>query len=903
MALFDRIANVFRSDRLDRTLDTELAFHVAERTDELIAAGMPENEARREALKRFGNYTSQKEKTRDMNIAGTIEAFVANLKYGLRQLRLSPGFTAVAVLSLALGIGANSAIFQLIDAIRLRSLPVREPSELVMVDEVPGFVTSGWYSARSRAFTWAQIQEIRRRQQAFTELLVFGTQRFNLSRGGESRFAEGLYVSANYFNLLGVTPILGTTAAGEDRSDCAEAGAVLSYAFWQREYGGSVSAIGRTISLEGHMFPIIGVTPREFFGVEPGYRFDVAVPLCADTMMRAGQNGDKGRMEIKHAWWLTAIGRLKPGWTLDRASANLRDISPMVFSETVPPSYRAETEKKYKLNKLKGTDASAGVSHLRRQYENPLWILLATTALVLLIACANLANLLLARASTREREIGIRQALGASRIRLIGQLLSESMLLAFFGALLGAVLAEVLSRSLVAFLDDGRNTLIIAGADWRVFTFTAALAVVTCLLFGLAPAIRASRTVPANAMRGGRGSAAGAERNGLRRALVVSQVALSLMLLVGALLFGRTLRNLVAVDNGMNTSGVLVASVDTRLPNLQPERRRMVYEQIQERIEAQPGVVSVGMIWLSPFSGSGWNQGVTPEGKDAAAKKDVWMNRVGPGYFRTMETQLIAGRDFGRTDDLSAPRVAIVNETFAKTMFDGSNPVGRTFRVEESADKPDSVYQIVGLVKNTKYHGLREEFRPIAFFPLNQDEKIPGDISFMVRSHGPASQAISAVRQQMSEVNRELLVEFRMLDVQIQRSILRERLMANLSGGFGLLAGLLSALGLYGVMSYMVARRRSEIGVRMAMGAGWADILGLVFKEAGKLVMFGIALGLAGSHALSRYAESLLFGLKPNDAVTLVVACSLLLATAVAATLLPARRAVALDPAIALREE
>ena len=608
-------------------------------------------------------------------------------------------------------------------------------------------------------------------------------------------------------------------------------------------------------------------------------------------------------MEIKQAWWLTAIGRLKPGWSLDRASAHLRDISPTVFRETVPPAYRADAAKKYKENKLKATDASAGVSSLRRQYENPLWILLATTGLVLLIACANLANLLLARASTREREMGVRQALGASRIRLIGQLLSESMLLAFFGAVVGAVIAQILSRSLVTFLDNGRNTITVATADWRVFAFTAALALVTCILFGLVPAVRASRTVPANAMRGGRGSAAGAERNGLRRALVVSQIALSLILLVGALLFGRTLRNLAAVDNGMNSAGVLVASVDTRLPKLQPERRRMIYEQIHERIEAQPGVVSVGAVWLSPFGGSGWNQSVTPEGKDASAKKDVWMNRVGPGYFRTMETALIAGRDFQRTDDLSAPKVAIVNETFASQMLQGKNPVGRTFRVEESADKPDSVYQIVGLVKNTKYNGLREEFRPIAFFPLNQDEEVADGVSFMVRSRGPASQAIAAVRQQMAEVNRELLVEFRMLDVQIQQSILRERLMANLSGGFGLLAGLLSALGLYGVMSYMVARRRGEIGVRMAMGAGWADILSLIFKEAGKLVVAGLAIGLAGSYALSRYAESLLFGLRPNDAVTLVLACVLLLGTATAATLLPARRAVALDPAVALREE
>jgi putative ABC transport system permease protein len=903
MPLFDRIANVFRAEKLERALDEELAFHVAERTDELVAAGMTERDARREALRRFGNYTAQKEKTRDMDIARTLEAFVANIKYGLRQLRLSPGFTTVAVLSLALGIGANSAIFQIVDAIRLRGLPVHNPSQLVLIDAVPEFFTSGWHAARNRAYTWAQIEEIRRLQQAFSDVLVFGTQRFNLSRGGESRFAEGLFVSSNYFDVLGVKPFLGTSFSGPDKSDCGDAGAVLSYAFWQREFGGSVSAIGRTVSLDGHQFPVVGVAPREFFGLEPGYRFDVAVPLCADTIMRTGPKDAKGRMEIKDAWWLTAIGRLKPGWSVEKASAHLLEISPAVFRESVPPSYRADAQKKYKENKLKATAASAGVSSLRRQYENPLWILLATTALVLLIACANLANLLLARASTREREMGVRQALGASRLRLIGQLLSESLLLAFFGAVLGAVLAQVLSRALITFLDSGRNTIVLGGADWRVYAFTAALALATCVLFGLAPAIRASRTAPANAMRGGRGSSAGAERNGLRRVLVVSQISLSLVLLVGALLFGRTLRNLISVDNGINSAGVLVASVDTKLPKLQPERRRILYEQIQERVAAQPGVVSVAPVWLSPFGGSMWNQSVTPEGKDNSAKDTVWMNLVGPGYFRTMETPLVAGRDFGPHDDQSAPRIAIVNQTFARKLFDGRNPVGRTFRVEGSADKADKVFQIVGLVKDTKYSGLREEFRPIAFFPLNQAEEMPGDISFMVRSRGPASQAIAAVRQQMADINRELLVEFRMLDVQIQQSILRERLMAHLSGGFGLIAGLLSALGLYGVMSYMVARRRREIGVRMAMGATKAAVLALVFKEAGKLIAVGLAIGVAGSYAVSRYAESLLFGLKPNDALTLAAACVLLLGTALAATMLPARRAVALDPAVTLRED
>jgi predicted permease len=865
---------------------------------------MSEKQARREALRRFGNYTAQKEKTREMDIAGAIESGFADLRYALRQLRLSPGFTAVAVLSLGLGIGANTAIFQLIDAIRLRSLPVRSPSELAAIGTPPtDFFASGWYSARNRAFTWAQFEQMRKHQQAFSGLLAFGTTRFNLSRGGESRYAEGLYVTGNYFDVLGVTPLLGRGfTSADEKPDCAEAGVVLSYAFWQREFSGDTAAVGRTISLNGRSFPVIGVAPREFFGLEPARRFDVALPVCADTLLASD---NKGRMSIRTAWWLTPIGRLKPGWTVERASTHLRDISPVIFRESLPETYRPDAVKRYLANKLLALPAHAGVSSLRRQYENPLWILLATTGLVLLIACANLANLLLARASGREREIAVRQALGASRIRLIAQLLSESMVLAALGGVLGALLAQVLSRSLVSFLDQGSQQLHVGlGLDWHVFGFTSALALLTCILFGLAPAVRAARSVPASAMKSGRSATASAERNGLRRTLVVSQIALSLVLLVGALLFGRTLQNLLATETGMNANGVLVASIDAKLPNLQPERRRIVFEQLEERIRTQPGVVSVARIWLSPFGGSGWNQSVEVDNKGGSTgKKDVWMNRIGPGYFNTMAVPLLAGRDFTRHDDLSAPKVAIVNEAFAKTFFNGASPVGRTFRVEQGAGKPDDVFQIVGLVRNTKYNGVREEFRLIAFFPFGQEDKTPEGLSFMVRTRGPINDAMAAVREHMAQVNSSLLVEFRMLEVEIQQSLLRERLMANLSGGFGLLAGLLSALGLYGVLSYMIARRRSEIGVRMAMGATWRDILRLVFREAGRLVVVGLAIGLACSFGVSRYAESLLFGLKPNDAVTLAAACGLLLVTALLATLVPARRALRLDPAVALREE
>ncbi len=904
MSWYARVANVFRSRRLAQQLDDELGFHVAECIDDLVAGGVPESEARREALRRFGNYTIQKERTRDMSMAGWLDAALGDLRYGLRQLRLNPGFAAVAVLSLMLGIGANTAIFQLIDAIRLRSLPAKDPWQLAAVDAAPDFFVQGWYSARNRAFTYAQYERLRAHQQAFSAMLAFGNTRFNLSRGGDARYAEGLYVSSNFLRVLGVTPVLGRDFLPErDERDCSSAGAVLSYSFWQRELAGNPAAIGRMIYLDGRNFPILGVAPADFFGLEPGNRFDVAVPLCADSLLATDEKGR--RLFRTDAWWLTLIGRLKPGWSVERASNHLRDLSPAVWRETLPESYRPDAAKQYLKNKLRVIAASAGVSSLRRAYENPLWILLAMTGLVLLTACANLANLLLARASAREREIAVRQAIGASRPRLIGQLLAESLLLAGIGGILGAVLAHFLSRILVSFLSGANEQIHLElGIDWRMFAFTALLALLTCLLFGLAPALRATRAAPAAAMRGGRGATTTRERNGLRRALVISQVAFSLILLVAALLFGRSLRNLLATDTGIGARDVIVAMVDARLPKLEPERRKALFKDLEDRIGSHPGVSAVAAVELPPFSGYGWNGLVHPEGdRSAASGKQSWFNRVSPGYFRTMETPLLAGREFDLRDDKKAPRVAIVNEAFAKSFFNAHNPVGRTFRVESVAGKADSIYQIVGLVRNTKYNELREEFRPIAFFPVDQNEEVPENFNLVIRARGLLSGAISGVRDNLSQLDPALLVEFRVLSVQIRQSVVRERLMASLSGGFGLLAGLLSTLGLYGVMSYMVVRRRNEIGVRIALGASGQSVIGLVLKEAVRLLFVGLALGLAVSFALSRYAESLLFGLKANDALTIAAAAALVAGTALLAGLVPARRAARLDPAVALRDE
>jgi putative ABC transport system permease protein len=833
-----------------------------------------------------------------------LESFRQDLRYGVRQLRQNLAFGLVAVLSLALGIGANSAIFQLIDVIRLRTLPVQKPKELVSIDFPSEAYRSGWFSTRSARLTYGQWEQIRAQQQAFTGVLAWSAVRFNLNSGGEAHYAEGLYVSGEFFRHLGVVPVLGHTFTAQDDSPaCGNPGAVLSYAFWQRQFGGDLGALGRTLSLDGYPFTVIGVTPPSFFGVEVGNRYDVAIPLCADQLLAEDK---KGRMPVPHAWWLSVIGRLKPDWTVERATAHLQALSPGIMQATLPPAYRPDTAKRYLANKLVATTAGTGISELRRQYERPLWLLLATTGLVLLIACANLANLLLARASVREREIAVRLAIGASRGRVVRQLLAESLLLAVLGAALGAILAQALSRGLVAFLSAPNNPIFVGiGMDGRVLGFTAALAVTTCLLFGLVPAVRATHLAPVTAMRGGgRGMTAGRERFSLRRMLVASQIALSLVLLVGALLFLRSLHNLMIIDAGFRSEGVLAISLDLRRPRYSKERLPAVYRDLLERLSTRRGILSAAQVWFTPISGSGWNNDVGPDGTAASGSgKESFFNRVGPNYFHTMGTPVIAGRDFNDRDTLSSPKVAIVNEMFARKFFAGANPVGRTFRLEAGAGKPEPLYQIVGLVKNTKYYEVREDFLPIGFFPIAQDDDPGAGVTFVLRASGSLGEVMGNVKTAVAEVSPAIGIEFRPLSEQLQESLVRERLMATLSGAFGLLAALLATLGLYGVISYMVARRRNEIGVRIALGADRARVIRLVLREAALLLVVGLGVGAVLALWAGRTAATLLFGLQPHDAATMIGAMVLLAVVALSSSYLPARRAAALDPTVALRDE
>ena len=821
-----------------------------------------------------------------------------DLRFGLRLLFKNKSFTTVAILSLALGIGANTAIFQLLDAVRLRMLPVTAPQELVEV-HLADMKGSRGGVFRLNTVTNPIWEQIRERQQAFAGVFAWGAESVNLAPGGEVRSARMLYASGDFFTTLGVQPARGRLLVNsDDERGCGAPGLVISHAFWQREFAGDPNVIGRKLALGDHSFEIIGVTPASFFGMEVGRSFDLSLPVCAVPLVRGNDRFLSGII-----WWLTVNGRLKPGWSVAQANAHTQTISPDLFKAALPANYPPASVKDYLDSKLIALPAGSGVSQLREKYEQPLWLMLAIGGLVLLIACANLANLLLARASAREREIATRQAVGASRGRLIRQLLVESLLLATLGAALGAAVAQALSRFLIAFLSTSADPVFLDLApDWRVLGFATGLAVLTCFLFGLAPALRATRMEPAAVMKaGGRGMTAGRERFSLRRALVVVQVALSLVLVAGGLLFSRSLSNLLAVDTGFRQEGVLTATVGFQRLNLPPDRNPAFKDELLDRIRATPGVEAAAM-GMIPFRDSGGNT-VWMDGTNASQGKEVSRSRVGPDYFKTLQIPLLAGREFDARDKLGAPKAAIVNQAFARQLVNGSNPVGRRFWIEATPGDAETLYEIVGLVGDTKYEDLREELGPIVYDnPAQVTGSGPG-ANLLIRSRLPQAETVAAVTRAVTEINPAITVNYQWFKPMIEATILRERLMATLSGFFGLLALLLACIGLYGILSYGVATRTNEIGIRLALGAARRDVFWLVLREAFVLVIVGVLIGLPIVFGVTRLASSLLFGLTPTDPVSITLAALAMLAVGLVSGYLPSHRATRVDPMVTLRCE
>jgi predicted permease len=837
-----------------------------------------------------------------MNALSFVGSIWQDLRYGARLLIKSPTFSVVAILTLALGTGANAAIFQLVDAVRMRTLPVERPQELVSVAiDTNGRGRSGRSMSRRAFFSEPLYRAIREQQQAFTHVIAWGLTTWNIASDGDYRPAQGLYVGGEYFAGLGVRPHIGRLITdADDQVGCGAPGAVLSYGFWQARYGGNASVLGQTIDLDGRAFDVMGVTDPSFFGTEVGRNFDVAMPMCAEPLFRAEESGF-GRPDY---WWLDLMGRLKPEWTPERAQAQLQSISPGIFASTTSPRYNAETAKNYAANKLTATAAPTGVSGLRRAYATQLWVLLGATGLVLLITCANLANLMLARATAREREIAVRLAIGASRWRLVRQMLSESLLIAALGAAGGVVLAQWFSETLVAFLSTENARLFLdLSPDWRLFGFIALVAVLACLLFGLSPALKATGTNPGRSMQaGGRSSTDSEERFALRRALVVVQVALSTVLVVGALLFARSLQNLTTVDAGFRQDGIVAVNVDIRRSNIGEDARLATYAQIMERVRAVPGVSSAAETFIVPMSGSGWNQNLIIDGQ----RKDghVFLNRVGPEYFKTMETPVLAGRAFGAEDRLGTTPVAIINRTFATRYFGTENPVGRTFQLEGRAGAPQPVFHIIGIVKDTKYYDLRQEFLPIGYFPVAQGgEEFGPYFDLVVRTDMPPASLTATMTASIREVAPNATVAYDTMQTYVRDSLVTERLMASLSGSFGILAMLIATIGLYGVMSYMVSRRRVEIGIRMALGAEPGRVIRMVLRESGLLVVIGMITGTALAVFVSRWVATLLFGLKPWDPVSIALAIGVLGSVSLLAAWIPARRASRVAPTVALRAD
>jgi len=897
---FQRLRSLFMQRRMDGEFDQEIQTHLALLTEEKIRRGMTPGEARYAALRSFGGITQVKEHNRELRGLHQVDVLMQDLRYAFRSLRKNPGFAAVAILSLALGIGANTAIFQLLDAVRIRTLPVVNPQELVEVrltsiDDRRGSVN------RFGSLTNPLWEQIRSTPHPFAGMLSWGETRLNLTNGGEARYAKVMMVSGDFFNVLGIHPLRGRVfSAADDQKGCGASAAVISYAFWQRELGGSPTVVGSTVSLNSHAVEIVGITPATFFGMEVGQSYDVAVPLCAEPALHS----ENSWLANGTMWWLVMLARIKPGSPLASVNAQLDSISPAVFRSTLPPNYPTESIKSYLGFKLAAYPAGGGVSQLRNDYSDSLGLLLGASFLVLLIACANLANLTLARASARQRESAVRLALGASRPRILRQWMTESFLLAGLGAFVGLGMARGLSALLISFLDvNGNPVFLDLKLDWRVLGFNAGLAIVTCLLFGTTAALRATATAPGVAMKSVSHSVtANRERFGLRRVLVVAQVSLSMVLLAGALLFARSLRNLLTVDPGFRQNGVLIAGLDFSRLHLAPERCLDFTRVLLHRLSAVPGIQSAATTDIIPISGDSWSNNVWMEGLDSR-REEALFNNVGPDYFKALRITMVAGRAFDDRDTASSPRVAIVNEAFAQKLTNGASPVGKRFRRQRTPRQPETLYEIVGLVKNTKYLHLQEDFHPIAFLPSFQDPNPDSTAQVMLRSDLAPADARSAVKRALSEVSPEIAIEFDSLGNVVQDSLLRERLLATLAGFFGLLAMLLAAIGLYGVISYMVAQRTNEIGIRMALGADRGSVLRMIMGEASSLLGIGLGVGIALAWIGVKAVHNLLFGLKTGDPTTFLLAALLLAAVTLSASYLPSHRAAQLDPLVALREE
>ncbi len=854
----------------------------------------------------------------------TLSDLHQDVRYALRMLRQTPVFTAVAVGSLALGIGANTAIFTLIDAILLRWLPVQNPQELVVLGRNP--------TRPNHAFNYPDYRYLRDHNRSYTGVIAFsgGGQPTSFSapgRAGPAQLVGLAMVSGNYFDVLGVQPALGRLLNPADNvNEGAHAVAVLSYSFWQRAFGGDTAVAGRDVLFNGARFQVIGVSRHGFTGATVGVSPDVFVPIVMYRAFRPTAHW----WNTRNMWWLTVIGRLKPGVRRENAEAELGVLWQQILDADPNRRPVAAWNKDYKLqNTAVVLPGSQGYSFLRNQATRPLRILMIGVALVLLIACANVANLLLARAVMRRKEIAVRLAVGAGRGRLIAQLLTESMALSLLGGLAGLAVAWAGVHVLMDFLPRGGAFAVELNLspDARVLGFASAVSVISGLLFGLAPALRASRPDLVAALKSEVDPlSARFVRFDLRSGLVALQVSLSLLLLAGAGLFVRTLVNLRELDPGMNRQNLLF--VDTNLGQLgyQPQREREFGERMLEKTQRLPGVRAASQASITPLGGARWNSNVQIEAYQWKPDEPphIDMNAVTPRYFEAAGIPIVLGRDFHDSDNLAVlpnrpsppppprtelpdppgpPRVAIVNEAFVRRYFDGRAPLGRRLSMSEKWNAAKTS-EIVGVVRDARYFEVRKAVEPMIYQPLYREPGGGSPGTFSIRTAGDPSRVIAGIRRLIGEIDGAVSVtDTRTMEDNLNRNLVQERFVAMLGGFFGLVALLLAAIGLYGVVSQAVTRRTREIGIRMALGARAGRVLWMVLRDALIMVLIGAIVGAPAVLALTRFAEAMLFGVQPNDPGTLAAAALLLAAVTALAGLLPALRATRVQPMLALRHE
>ena len=974
--------------RMMDDLDREIEQHIATETQDNIDRGMSPEEARYAALRKFGNVTRVKEETRAVWIVLWFEELIQDVRFGLRTFRKSPGFVAVAILTLALGIGANTAIFSLLDAVMLRALPVDKPSELVLLQwkarnspkvhgygsygDCPSEMQFGMKNPSGCSFSEPLLREIEQAK-IFSGTAAFANAgRLSLTGNGPATTAQGQLVSGDFFRTLGLKAVAGRLFLPSDDTPSAAPVIVLNYGYWQSAFGGSREVIGRTVELNGVPFTIVGVVEARFTGITPGSDYDLWLPLSDDQRIapvgfyaRPERRGDAGQ------WWMTIVARLDSSKSLAQAQAitsglfrnhTLHGAEPLFNSgEAVAPQPQMvhrevtnastpqpsgkrpvrmplpqpgmvtkplQTSATTAANAIPPADnpeitllpAQTTLTGNRGIYADPLYVLMMAVGIILLIACANVAGLMLARAASRQKEMAVRMALGAGRIRIVRQLLTESVMLSIFGATLGVLFAYWGAHSIVAFISQTgirEMGLITAGVDFRVLLFTLAISIASGILFGIAPAFRSVRADLAPALKEGEGSSKSPKRHRARwlstnNALVVSQMALAMVLLVGAGLLVRTLRNLRSVDVGFDAHNIVIFSLNPELAGYKGEQVESFYRDLQGRFAETPGVQSAsysmgallsGGLMMTMFHWPG-----TPPGENS--QSDVL--NVGPNFFATMHIPFLAGRNFTNSDFALAsanatpghtpvPTPTIVNRAFDEKFLGKESPMGKQFG-EFAGDKyrPKSAgYEIIGVVGDTKYSELRREIHPMMFTP-----QVAGPAAFELRTAADPQALLPAIRKVVAEVNASMpLFDVQTESEQIDRMLFRERLVARLATFFSMLALLLACIGLYGLLSYEVARRRREIGIRMALGAQIRDVLRLIIKQGIALALVGAAIGVGVAFGVTRYLSSMLYDVHANDPLTMTAVAMLLTLVALAACFIPARRATHLDPMITLRNE